>query len=301
MSNVLKTNVKIRQSVDYVTVKQSPIATVLSKKGISVDSSSYQEYSFTGALSEILSKEEIELNKGIIQKGGLVSGTNNIYWAGQQISTTRSRLEGDIYELKVRVQNLVWEDTEDPDEEDVQTGENMYGSAKEPRTATVSVTAAQQSILFSPPYKNLDKKQLGCIKMWMNGSSPYTPVPFYSAGGGLKNITLEKYTSDLGVPQDLIDKACKKPVYYVPNVNITIRYWKSTPISGVGEVGSVKTPPGDFKIAKGYTSIFMGATSSKSASGRGYVIEETYSIGQYDSTDWESGGTGGTGGTSSTN
>ena len=58
---------------------------------------------------------------------------------------------------------------------------------------------------------------------------------------------------------------------------------------------------GDFKIAKGYTSIFMGATSSKSASGRGYVIEETYSIGQYDSTDWESGGTGGTGGTSSTN
>lgn len=142
-----------------------------------------------------------------------------------------------------------------------------------------SVTAIQQSILFKEPYKSWEAEKLGALKQYINGASPLTPYP---KGLDSSGNPQQAFLQDVLPIDDDVKKAIKNPVYYVPSVTITVSYWSSNPVSTIGKIGEEKQPSGgNFEIADGYISLFMGASSSP-ADGGGYTIQETYNIGQYD-------------------
>ena len=325
MSKVLKENIALRQQPAWTIVRQTPNANVITEKECSTDQTEYEEYSFTGNLEEILEQEEIELDKGYINLGAkrLVDGTEDTYYVGREVICTRTRLSGDIWELKVRINNIIWVDNEEISDEQAAQNEAQFGSKKEPRTMSVSTTALQQSILFREDYKKVSATQLGIIKKYMSGATDWTIVPSQINKTGangkqqLQNILLKALADKEGLTggssNDKIAYAVKYPQYYVPSINIQVSYWKRTapqelpdePEEGEEEekepfdpenpqdaddahVGEPCAPPKGFKLPKNtsYICVFMGRSYSKSASGKGYLIQENYSIGQYDPSMW---------------
>jgi hypothetical protein len=352
MSNVLKENIALRKQPSWVVVNQKPHPNVLTEKKCSSDQTEYEEYSFTGNLDEIIEQEAIELDKAYLNVANksLVPGTEDTFYVGKEVVCTRTRLNGDIWELKVRVQKIIWVDEEEISGNQAAANEAQFGSEKEPRIMSVSSTAIQQSILFRSDFKALSAKQLAIIKKYMNGATDATRVPYASTLSGgttggttgganqtgpggkvaLSNRLLIDDATDAGLAGGInnpyVATALKTPVYYVPNINIQLSYWKGTkPSSGVDDgvgapsagggnssalpeaskakVGELCEPPKGFELdsKSGYVCLFMGRSYSKSASGKGYLIQENYNIGQYDPSAWTpviSGG-GSTGGTTS--
>lgn len=350
MSNVLKENIALRKQPSWVVVNQKPHPNVLTEKNCSSDQTEYEEYSFTGNLDEIIEQEAVELDKGYLNVAdkSLVPGTEDTFYVGKEVVCTRTRLNGDIWELKVRVQKIIWVDEEEISENQATANESQFGSEKEPRVMSVSSTAIQQSILFRSDFKGLTAQQRAIIKKYMNGATDATRVPYAStlAGGNaggttggttqtgpggkaaLSNRLLIDEATDAGLAGGInnpyVAAALKTPVYYVPNINIQLSYWKGAkPSSGVDDgvgapsagggnssalpeaskakVGELCEPPKGFELdpKSGYVCLFMGRSYSKSASGKGYLIQENYNIGQYDPSAWTpaiSGG-GSTGGT----
>lgn len=323
MSNVLKENIALRKQPTWTVVKQSPNANVITEKECTVDQTEYEEYSFTGNLTEILAQEETELDKGFLNLNAKirVEGTEDTYYVGKECVCTRTRLNGDIWELRVRINNILWIDSEEISENQAAQNEASFGSQREPRTMSVSTTVLQQSILFRPDYKKLNAVQLGIIKKYMGGASDWTPVPYKGSTTGangkshLQNTLLKDLADKEGLsggsthPQ--VAYAVKHPTYYVPAINIQVSYWKRTAPQDVpkdeeeddepfdpenptpadkASVGEPCAPPKGFKLPKGtsYICVFMGRSYNKSASGKGYLIQENYSIGQYDPEMWKS-------------
>lgn len=279
---VIKHNIKLKEQVtrSYTTTRPANSAFV----GWSVTNSPESvEYSFIGNKSEIDAQEARELAQASFSP---ISGTvevTEIHKVGKSVTTTKTRKEGDIWELNVKINDIqqTLEPAEAPTEDSKEAKEQKekYGEPEHPRIVNTSVSTVQQSILFHQKFKGLDQKTLGYIKQWMNGASPYTVLPSHTDSEG---NTINDYLTNLCPMTEDIKFAIKNPVYYVPTVNITISYWSATPITSTANIGQRVTPTGTgFNIQKPYISLFMGASSSP-AEGGGYQIQESYSIGQYD-------------------
>lgn len=291
MSNVLKENIALRMQPTWTVYNQYPSAAVISEKNLQADSSQYEDYSFTGNLEEILEQEETELNKGSAAKGAKVAGSQDTYYHGRFVTTTRTRLEGDIWQLQVRIQPLIWVNPEEEvvTPEEIKEQKEKMGDVDGPQV-TYSTTALQQSILFHEAYEEFNAIQLGAIKRYMTGTSPGTLVPNISAEGAQPgpnepSIPFKQWLQNLGGnTEKAAEFALKHPVYYVPSTSVTLSYFEASPETKTDEVGTVveSIPTNPEMTAKaGYQIRFMGSSSTKVKGG--WKITKNYVIGDFES------------------
>jgi hypothetical protein len=252
--SVIKQSISLEEQPTRVSYKENPSTRYLNTIDYEVDASEYEEYSFTGNKSEIDSRFSSELSAG---------GT------GWQVQATKTRLTGNLWELKIRKNKVRKKEEEDVTPEEQEAQENKWGSELAPRQTSVSITAIQQSILLHDKFKELSEDQLGAIKMYMNG-----------AGAG-ENVTTEKGVFMLNeiypYKSSLVKFAIKNPTYYVPSMSVTYSYWSASKKTSLDKIATIKSPPG-VTVPQGYTSLFMGQSSSPLE--KGYRVEETYLIGK---------------------
>lgn len=256
MSGTIDYSISLEKQPTWVVYKENPSSRYLGTIDYEVDPSEYEEYSFTGSKSEIDAKFSSELSAG---------GT------GRQVQCTKTRLNGDLWNLKVR-RNAVRkkEDEEDVTEEQQQAQENKWGSELAPRQTSVNISAIQQSILNHKKFDSVPPDNLAAIKMYMNGS-----------GGGEKIGTSQgvlRLDSLMHIDDDLVQFAIKNPTYYVPSMTVTYSYWSASKKTDLSSVAKPKDPPG-VSVPEGYTSLSMGVSSSPLE--KGYRVEETYLIGKF--------------------
>lgn len=289
MSNVLKENIALRMQPTWTVYNQSPNNAIISEKNLQADSSQYEDYSFTGNLEEILEQEATELGKGNSKKGGKVPNSTDTYFHGTFVTTTRTRLEGDIWQLQVRIQPLLWANPEEEKltPEQIKEQKEKMGEKENPNTENISVTAVQQSILFHPAYREFNAVQLGAIKRYMTGTSPGTLVPDMPSEGdpgpNEPSIPFKHWLINLGGnTAKAAEFALKHPTYYVANVSITLGYFSETDVAETRKVGEIVTsvptsPP--ITAIPGYQIRFMGCNQTKVKGG--YKVTESYVIGDF--------------------
>lgn len=290
MANILKHNITLKRQVNHVFSKTLPESKSFLGYSVSVDNSDSEEYSFSGTKEQIDAQEEAELAAATFTPVSGNSEEEKQVIVGKSVTTTKTRIEGSIWVLNVKISNIIQTiSATEAEKKDKQ--EKKFGSKTNPKIVNTNVSAIQQSILFKEPYKNWSPEELGALKQYINGASPLTRIPKgLDSSGNPKNAFLSDIL-DYNKPE--VAQAIKTPVYYVPSVNITISYWSETPVSNMGNIGQQQNPSaGNFQIAPGYISVFMGASSSP-ADGGGYQIQETYSIGQYNPTMLSAGGNSG--------
>lgn len=275
---IIRHNITLKEQAAKSFSKTAPDQNKFAKYNVSIDGSEVEEYSFTGTKELIDEQEELELSQAEFKPSSETVTEQKIVECGKCITTTKSRQDGDLWVLQVRVQKLLQSlaptQTATPTEQ-----KNKFGSKEHPKIVNTSVTAIQQSILFKEPYKSWDAEKLGALKQYINGASPISPYP---CGVDADGNPLQGFLQDV-LPLDAdVQKAIRCPVYFVPSVTITISYWSETPISSIGQIGQQLEPSaGNFSIQAPYISVFMGASSS-TVEGGGFQVQETYNIGQYD-------------------
>ena len=292
--SIVKHNIKLQKQVNHSFSKTMPENKTLAGYNASVDGSEYEEYTFTGCKTEIDAQEQLELGKANFEPHTGTATEAKQVEVGTSVTTTKTRSEGEIWTLTVRISKIMQtlEVATQTEEQQQQQQEQKHGSKAHPKIVNTSVTAIQQSIMFREPYKNWSAEQLGALRQYMSGASPLTRIPKgVDSSGNAQNAFLQ----DILEYNDDVKNAIKTPVYYVPTVNVTVSYWSRTPVTSMGAIGQEKAPSGgNFQISNGYISVFMGASSSP-AEGGGYTIQETYSIGQYDKDMLAGGSTSGSG------
>lgn len=252
--STLDYNITLKEQPTYTIVKVNPSNEWLSDNKYSVVSSDYEEYSFTGKEDEILDRRDEELTKG---------GTS------YQITTTITRLNGNLWQLQVRKSPTQKQKEE---EQEVSPEEQEFGSETNPRQLSISITAIQESVLNHPKYANLTPQQRGAIKAYMNGAMDGQKVAD-AEGKAIRLGQIMRYDDSL------VQLALKCPTYYVPSIAVSYSYYRSSPQTDTGEIGQPKDAPGLGKLPEGYTSLFMG--SSSSPQGKGYIITENYTVGKF--------------------
>lgn len=257
MSGTVNYSISLEKQATWTIYKESPSSYYLSTIDYEIDNSSYEEYSYTGTKSQIDSQCTIELNRG---------------GRSQQVQCTKTRLNGDLWSLKVRINAVRKKEDEDEEvtEEQQQAQENKWGSELAPRQTSVNISAIQQSILNHKKFDSVPPDNLAAIKMYMNGS-----------GGGEKIGTSQgvlRLDNLMHIDDDLVQFAIKNPTYYVPSMTVTYSYWSSSKKTDLSSVAKPKDPPG-VSVPEGYTSLSMGVSSSPLE--KGYRVEETYLIGKF--------------------
>lgn len=249
-------NITLKEQPTHTSVKVSPSQKWLTDNKYSVDSSEYEEYTYTGTYEQILN-----------QRDNALSGSSS-----EQVTTTITRLNGGLYQLQVRTSPLIKQEEEE-EEEEISPEEKEHGSLTNPKQLSISITAIQESVLNHPKYASLSAQQRGAIKAYMNGAMEGQKV----ADTNGQAIRLGQI---MPMHDDLVQLALKCPTYFVPTIAVTLQYYSSSPETNVGEIGKEKAAPGGFgKLPEGYKSIFMGCTSSPQ--GKGYLVQESYTIGKF--------------------
>ena len=260
--NTIKYNIKLQEQPSYTITKVSPSQEWLTDNHYTVNSSDYEEFTFTGNEAEVKDKRDAYLND---------SGQH-------QISTTLTRLNGNLWQLQVRQSPLVKQAEEEQEES---PEEKEHGSKDNPKQLSISITAIQESVLNHAKYANLTPQQRGAIKAYMNGAMEGQKVA--DANGQAIRLGQIMPMSD-----SLVQLALKCPSYYVPSIAVTYQYYSGSAVTDAGEIGQPKNPPGMSKLPEGYTSLFMGCSSSPQ--GKGYIIQESYTIGKFNTELTESSG-----------
>lgn len=249
-------SITLEEQPTRVYYKENPSTYYISSISYEIDASEYEEYSFTGTKDEIDTRFTIELN----------SSSNN--W---QVQATKTRMSGNLWELKIRKNKLrKKEDSSDITAEQQAALESKLGSEQAPKQTSVSITAVQQSILLHKNYENYSGDKLAAIKMYMNGATPGEKV------GTSKGVM--RLSDIIPIDDAAVKFAIKNPTYYVPSMSVTYSYWSATKKTDMTNIGKEKNPPG-VTPQTGYKSIFMGQNSSPVE--KGYRVEETYVIGQF--------------------
>ena len=260
--SVLKYSISLEEQPGKIIYKENPSTRYLGTIDYEVDASEYEEYSFTGNKDEIDARFSSEL------------GAGGRSW---QVQATKSRLNGSLWELKIRKNKIrKKEDDEEITEEQQQAGESKWGSELAPRQTSVSITALQQSILNHKRFENYPPDNLAAVKMYMNGASPGEKV-----GTSRGVLRLDEI---MHITDEDVQFAIKNPTYYVPSMSVTYSYWSASKKTDMEGIGQEKNPPG-VSVPEGYTSVFMGLSSSPLE--KGYKIEENYIIGQFNKTLFE--------------
>lgn len=263
-------SISLTKQPAWTKYKEKPSAKDMENTEIAVDNSEYEEYSFTGKYNDVLSKRNSE-----ISTASSIPSSPPYSWTGLQVQTTLTRLNGDLWELKVRKNRLyakagTGEDENDHSDQEAQEAAN--GSEANPRTYSTSIEAIQESILNHEKYDSVPPDNLAAIKMYMNGAGGSEKV---GTSSGVRRLDELMHITD-----DLVQLAIKNPTYYVPSMTITYSYWSTKQVQDMSGVGKPGTPPGPgLKLPKGYLSLLMGVDSEPK--GSGYVIKKTYLVGKF--------------------
>lgn len=252
MSGTINYSISLEKQASWIIYKELPTSETISLEDKVVDTSEYEEYSYTGSRTEVEAQRATELGAA----------------GSHQIQTTMTRLNGNLWELKVR-KTPIKAKTEVTEEEQ-QTLENKYGSITKSKQKSIDITAIQESILNHPKYSTVPPENLGAIKMYMNGSGGAEKI---GTSSGVVRLDSLMHLTD-----DLVQMAIKNPTYYVPSMTVTYQYWSGSPETDLSGVGKPKDPPG-VKFPPEYTSLFMGVSSSPVE--KGYTIQESYLIGKF--------------------
>lgn len=256
----LNYNITLQEQPTHTITKVSPSQKWLTDNKYSVDGSEYEELTYTGTEEQITTKRDEELSKGGDQ---------------QQVTTTMTRLNGNLWQLQVRLTPIRKQSEQEGEgeEEEVTPEEQEHGSKDNPKQVSISITAIQESILNHSKFASLSAQQRGAIKAYMNGALDGQKV----ADNDGKAIRLGQI---MPMHDDLVQLALKCPTYFVPSIAVTLQYYSSSPVTEVEGIGQEKAAPGGFsKLPEGYKSIFMGCTSSPQ--GKGYIVQESYTIGKF--------------------
>lgn len=256
----IKHNIKLTEQPNHTIVKVNPSQEWLTENKYNTDGSEYVEQTFTGDEDQITQKRDQELAKG---------------GESQQVTTTMSRLNGGLWQLQIRYTPLKKQSDDNDssgDDEDISQEESQWGSEVNPRQVSISITAIQESVLNHPKFANLSADKRGAIKAYMNGAMEGQQIAD-------KNGKAMRLGQIISMSDNLVQLALKCPTYYVPSIAVTLQYYKSSPVNDISGIGEEKDAPGFGKLPEGYTSLFMGCSSSPQ--GKGYIIQESYTIGKF--------------------
>lgn len=257
----IKHNIKLSEQPNYTIVKVSPSQEWLTENKYNTDGSEYEDQTYTGDKQQITAKRDEELSKA----------SNK-----QQVTTTMSRLNGGLWQLQVRKTPLKKQTDSGSGggegEGDITPEESEWGSQTNPRQVSISITAIQESVLNHSKYANLSPEQRGAIKAYMNGAMEGQKI----ADKDGKAMRLGQI---IAMSDSLVQLALKCPSYYVPSIAVTLQYYSSSPVTDISGIGEEKNAPGFNKLPEGYKSLFMGCSSSPQ--GNGYIIQESYTIGKF--------------------
>lgn len=263
-------SISLAQQATWTIYEEYPTAKFIDSIDYEVDDSQYQEYSFTGKKSEIEAQKQAEFD-------AIYTTTSNIW--SSQIQSTMTRLNGDLWQLTIRKNKIQKRDDDSEATQEQQDGmEDKYGSQSIPKTISVEITAIQENILNHPKFANVPPDNLAAIKQYMNGAGA-GEVYACSAGSAVRLGDL------MSLNDSLVQFAIKNPTYYVPSMTVTYQYWSNTKNTDMSDIGKIKNPPGQWTWPEDYTSLFMGRSSNPVEIG--YTIQETYTIGKFNSAPYE--------------
>ena len=114
-------NITLKEQPTHTSVKVSPSQKWLTDNKYSVDSSEYEEYTYTGTYEQILN-----------QRDNALSGSSS-----EQVTTTITRLNGGLYQLQVRTSPLIKQEEEE-EEEEISPEEKEHGSLTNPKQLSIS-------------------------------------------------------------------------------------------------------------------------------------------------------------------
>lgn len=271
-------SISLTKQPAWTKYKEKPSAKDMENTTIAVDNSEYEEYSYTGKYSEAVNQRNREINEA-----SSIPLSPSYKWTGLQVQTTLTRLNGDLWELKVRKNRLyakagTGDDENDHSDQEAQEAAN--GSESNPKQIATSIEAMQESILNHKKYDGIPPDNLAAIKMYMNGAGGSEKV---GTSSGVRRLDELMHITD-----DLVQLAIKNPTYYVPSMTMTYSYWSPRRVQDMSGIGKPGSPPGAGTIwapEDGYVSLLMGIDSEPK--GSGYVIKKTYLIGKFNTEIYE--------------
>lgn len=262
-------SISLEKQHTWTIYQEAPSSALLEKYQIVADNSWYEEYSYTGSRAEVEAQKAIELASA----SSNFSKDMSLNWSGLQVQTSMTRLQGELWELKVRKNLLKTRNGEDDTHADADAMAAEFGDEENPKTLSVAISAIQESILNHEIFEDYTAEQLGALKMYMNGATGGEKITNKEG----KSITLKTIISP---DSNDVKFVIKNPTYYVPSISITYSYWSFSRDDSTKEIGKPTTDiPGGFNPPAGYTALFMGRASTKE--GSGYKVEETYLIGKF--------------------
>lgn len=199
-------------------------------------------------------------------------------------SLTRTRMNGEIWKLDVRIDEL---ETQQDNPENIsaeleQSLSDKYGTQANPKLKSVNVSTQEQDILLHPMYDEVAgfPINLGVIRLYQEGAlesdmipNPDDPSQAYECG------------QFMAWDNPLVQTALKYPTYLVPNITITYTYFsrQRPEIQSNLEIPQFVTGslPGGLTIPEGWQAMFCGRGSELTEEKKGYVVTETYTIGKY--------------------
>lgn len=260
-------SVELEQQPTIVKFNSYPSTTYINEHHLQ-STGNYEQFSYTG------NKEQIDAKFQEL-KGDYIANV------GYKVSLTRTRLNGYVWKLDVKIDEL---EVKDPDAEvsaeDEQSLSQKYGTKGNPRLKSVNISLTDQDILLHDKYKNVPPINLGVIRMYQDGAleSDLIPDP---ADPSISHTCGEwMHWSD-----DLVQMALKYKTYKVPNIVLTFTYFSKQKPALDTEIPKFYNSGDSFcdgyKVPEGWQAMFGGRGSERTEEKKGFVVTETYSIGKY--------------------
>ena len=260
-------SVELEEQPTIVKFNSYPSTTYINEHHLQ-STGNYEQFSYTG------NKEQIDAKFQEL-KGDYIANV------GYKVSLTRTRLNGYVWKLDVKIDEL---EVKDPDAEvsaeDEKSLSQKYGTKGSPKLKSVEISTQDENILLHDKYKGVPPINLGVIKMYQDGAlegdlipDPADPSKSYTCGHWM-------HWSD-----DLVQMALKYKTYKVPNIVLTFTYFSKQKPEIDMEIPkffkSGDTFCGGYKAPEGWQAMFGGRGSERTEEKKGFVVTETYSIGKY--------------------
>lgn len=232
-----------------------------------VTTGDYEQYSYTGNQTQV----DAKYSSLVSQYNGSMS---------KKATLTRTRMNGNIWQLDVKIEDLIKQDPE-------QQAENMsseqeasmgrkYGTKSNPRLKSVSVSTNQEDIFCHPKFDNVPIVNLSVIRMYQNGATendlipdPNDPTKFAKCGDYM-------HLSD-----DLCQMAIKYKTYLVPNISVTYTYFSKQQPAIDTEIPTFSSNLDGLKVPEGWQAMYCGGGSEATEEDKGFVVTQNYLIGKF--------------------
>ena len=267
MKKAIHESVELEQQPTIVKFNSYPSTTYINDHHLHT-TGNYEQYSYTG------NQEQIDA-KFLELKGNYSANVSN------KVSLTRTRLNGYVWKLDVRIDEM---EVKDPNaevtSEDEKSLSEKYGTKGSPRLKSVEISTQDEDIFMHDKFKGVPPINLGVIKMYQDGAvesdtipDPTDPTKSYTCGHWMH------------YDDDLVQMAIKYKKFKVPNIVLTFTYFSKqkpeidTEIPKFFSSGDIFC--GGYKAPEGWQVMFGGRGSERTEEKKGFVVTETYSIGKY--------------------